>query len=168
MTLVERQRESWNKSNQLRREGKSKPRGKNKDAPNGTKWCPGCIQYLALAQFHKGGNGSYCRDCYSNSYHSSRLMRVYGITAEQYYEILDHQGGGCAICDRVLRSKKYSVDHNHKTGEVRGLLCNPCNNRILGSAKDDPSILRRAADYLEKPPAREVIGVHTVPDRTGS
>lgn len=129
----------------------------NKAAPAGTKWCPECRKYLSLSSFKRGGKASYCSRCAIHVSYSSFIRRTYGITLNQYYEILDGQGGGCAICLRVLKTKKYSVDHNHKTGEVRGLLCNPCNNRILGTARDDPATLRRAADYLEEPPARAIL-----------
>lgn len=51
-----------------------------------------------------------------------------------------------------------SVDHDHATSLVRGLACKMCNNRLLTAARDDPEILRRAADYLEHPPAVRIIG----------
>jgi hypothetical protein len=82
------------------------------------------------------------------------LRRRNGITLEQYNELLERQGGGCAICGK-LSSEEYNgkflhVDHDHKTGKVRGLLCND-HNHGLGQFHDDPVLLRRAADYLERP-----------------
>ncbi len=83
----------------------------------------------------------------------SYLLYHYGITERRYQEILDEQGGGCGIC--AARKKpngpNLSVDHCHKTGTIRGILCSRCNERLLTSARDQPDILRAAADYLERP-----------------
>ena len=59
----------------------------------------------------------------------SNLRIKYGITREQYFEMLEEQGYKCAICGkpRELHSRNFAVDHNHKTGKVRGLLCDGCN-----------------------------------------
>lgn len=80
-------------------------------------------------------------------------LRRYGLSKEDYYAMLAAQGGGCAICgspDPRNRSKanRFSVDHCHKTGDVRGLLCGPCNTGI-GQLNDDPKILTAAIGYLE-------------------
>lgn len=78
-------------------------------------------------------------------------MRKYGITGEIYQRILSRQGNRCAICrsenagDR--RGMRFHVDHNHKTGKVRGLLCNNCNLG-LGKFKDNPKLFHRAFKYL--------------------
>lgn len=69
----------------------------------------------------------------------------YGITERQYQDLFNAQNGKCAICRcpyAVL-----CIDHDHATGKVRGLLCKSCNF-LLGMAKDLPSLLRRAAEYL--------------------
>lgn len=80
------------------------------------------------------------------------LRRTYGITLVQYNEMLAAQGGGCAICgtdDPKGKSGTYfAVDHNHETGENRGLLCNQCN-RALGLFGEDINTLRSAIEYLE-------------------
>lgn len=78
------------------------------------------------------------------------LKRLYGITEEQYDELFSRQDGLCAVCQRDASefSVRLAVDHNHKTGEVRGLLCNFCNHRVVGR-HTDPLLLRRVADYLE-------------------
>jgi hypothetical protein len=76
------------------------------------------------------------------------LVRKYGISLEDYSNMLNRQNGKCAICGKPEPEKKrLDVDHCHKTGRVRGLLCTSCN-RVLGHAWDDPERLRRAADYL--------------------
>lgn len=75
------------------------------------------------------------------------LRRKYGITQEQYEEVLKKQKGRCAICKkkRVLK-----IDHCHKTGKFRQLLCGNCNTG-LGMFADDPKLLKRAAKYLTLP-----------------
>lgn len=83
---------------------------------------------------------------------ASYVKRTYGLTADDVAAILAVQGGVCPGC---LRRPK-DIDHCHKTDEVRGVLCGTCNRRILPSARNDPAILRRLADYLENPPARAV------------
>jgi hypothetical protein len=55
-----------------------------------------------------------------------------GVTDAEYERLLAAQGGGCAICDHPPRTRRLHVDHDHKTGEVRGLLCHRCN-RLLAS-----------------------------------
>ena len=77
-------------------------------------------------------------------------MKRYGITPEIYDEMLNQQKGVCAICGngkKHKRQKYLHVDHNHKTGKVRGLLCIRCNT-ILGNSKDDVNILENAIKYL--------------------
>jgi hypothetical protein len=77
------------------------------------------------------------------------IERSFGVSKGRYFEILASQGGGCAICGGPSKGiGKFHVDHCHKTGVVRGLLCSECNLG-LGKFKDDPGRLRRAASYLE-------------------
>ena len=78
-----------------------------------------------------------------------KLKRNYGITIEQYDALLVKQNGLCAICQNVSGRKKLSVDHDHQTGKVRGLLCNPCN-LSLGGFKDRSKLLAQAIIYLDK------------------
>ena len=79
------------------------------------------------------------------------LRRMYGISPDLYYAFLKRQNNCCAICfsDTPGRRRKFAVDHNHKTGMIRGLLCTTCNNG-LGYFKDSPKIMQRAVDYLEE------------------
>ncbi len=84
---------------------------------------------------------------------AQKLLKRYGITMDQYNTLLYQQDGVCAICGRPCRiNKNLSVDHDHRTNEVRGLLCDDCNNG-LERFKDDPDLLRKAIEYLngEKP-----------------
>jgi hypothetical protein len=73
---------------------------------------------------------------------------MYGITLEQYDEMLVAQGGVCAVCKREPRDDiSLHVDHDHATGVIRGLLCFRCNNS-LGDLGDDPEVMQAAALYL--------------------
>lgn len=74
----------------------------------------------------------------------------YGITVEESEKMLADQDGKCAICDAQLSyaDQTACIDHCHATGRVRGILCQHCN-RGLGAFRDDPHILRQAADYAE-------------------
>jgi len=82
-----------------------------------------------------------------------QLQQLYGITHEDYERMLEEQKGKCAICgtDKPRRKGRlyFSVDHCHDTGKVRGLLCDFCNNGI-GRLNDDPALLRKAIEYLER------------------
>lgn len=76
-----------------------------------------------------------------------KLRQRYGIGLEEYKEMLANQGGLCAIC-RGKRSYPLDVDHDHKTGKIRGLLCKMCNHRLLPACHDDVVLLLRAVAYL--------------------
>jgi hypothetical protein len=80
-----------------------------------------------------------------------RLMATYGITLEQYNELLEKQNHCCAICDRHENEfkSKLCVDHNHITREIRGLLCTYCNHRVVGRHRDGDA-LRKVADYIDQ------------------
>lgn len=78
------------------------------------------------------------------------LKCFYGLTLLAYEERLQEQGGVCKICGGNNPSgKQLSVDHDHKTGEIRGLLCSKCNTGI-GLFDDSPERLRATANYLDK------------------
>jgi hypothetical protein len=81
------------------------------------------------------------------------LKSLYGIECGWYQTTFEAQCGKCAICGRNnsgrSNSKRFCVDHNHITGEVRGLLCHPCNSGI-GKLKDDISLLQSAIHYLQQ------------------
>ena len=75
------------------------------------------------------------------------MYRKYGVTRKDYDTMLVAQAGVCAICGKAENGKRLAIDHCHKTGEVRGLLCALCNTAI-GKLNDDPELLERAAMYL--------------------
>jgi hypothetical protein len=106
------------------------------------------------------GLSRYCRACNKKKcsgrylknkerHRDDRLHHDFGISAEEYDQLLEKQGGGCAICGEKPRSRRLAVDHDHVTGRVRGLLCDG-HNLALGHFKDRPDHLRIAAEYLER------------------
>jgi hypothetical protein len=129
--------------------------------PDGFKWCPDCAVVKPLTEFVRNasqpsGLAPYCKPCHnargkaskdkiggSRTYH---LKRRYGISAEDADAMLAAQGGLCAICEAAPAAH---VDHDHETGAVRALLCFNCNGG-LGQFKDDPRVLRAAAEYVEE------------------
>lgn len=101
----------------------------------------------------------YMREYRKNSPEKVRgneLRKKFGIGIEQYDAMLNAQNGVCAICMKPETStnprtglpRRLAVDHCHKQGHIRKLLCQGCNQG-LGNFRDDPKLLRAAADYLE-------------------
>jgi Recombination endonuclease VII len=88
---------------------------------------------------------------------SAYLQRTYAITLEEWESILAFQGGTCAICGEPPKTRALHTEHDHSTGLVRGLACFFCNAQILRQ-RVTPELLRRAADYLDDPPAVKVLG----------
>jgi len=86
--------------------------------------------------------------------HDYRLKKIYNINIEQYNLLLKKQHYCCAICKKSIQQikhkkvKKLGVDHNHLTGQVRGLLCHKCNSG-LGSFEENLTILKNAMKYLK-------------------
>ena len=103
------------------------------------------INYMATIGRAKA-NARYCPEKRSQS-----IVKSYGLTLEKYDQILAAQKGGCAICHsktaKTKRNGRFCVDHDHATGEVRGLLCAPCN-RGIGLLQDNAEILDAGAAYL--------------------
>lgn len=95
------------------------------------------------------GKARYEREKHNRPWLERHLRRSYGITVEQYESMLAAQGGVCAICGGPQTGKNWHVDHDHETGEVRGILCHGCNH-ALGGARDNPDTLIAAAKYLWK------------------
>lgn len=90
------------------------------------------------------------------------LLRGYGLTHEDYEQMHADQGGVCVICekaetarDRMGRVRRLAVDHDHETGEVRGLLCHACNI-ALGYLDEDPERMESAAAYIRAAAARRL------------
>jgi hypothetical protein len=100
---------------------------------------------------HKEEYREYNRKWVSNNrdkQKASNLKHKYDMKLSEFNLMRELQGDRCIVCDAGFTTSP-CVDHCHVTGKVRGLLCATCN-LMLGYAQDDPSILRRAAEYLEK------------------
>ena len=78
-----------------------------------------------------------------------RLKNDYGMTEADWYVLLESQNYGCAICGARESYRRLSVDHCHKTGKVRGILCDACNHAI-GRMEDNPDRLIAAAEFLRR------------------
>jgi hypothetical protein len=88
----------------------------------------------------------------SRSERNSRLKYKFGISADEYDAMFAKQGSRCALCyttENQAEGKSMPVDHDHATGFVRAILCYSCNIS-LGKFRDDPALLRKAADYVER------------------
>lgn len=121
-------------------------------APAGQRWCAGCQSYRDEVDY-RGDKHTQCWACRSAKSHASMTERVYGLTGEQYDALLDLQGGGCAVCGARPKSKRLAVDHDHRTGAVRGLLCKRHNKDALGSLHDSIAQVVALWHYLNTPPA---------------
>lgn len=109
----------------------------------------------------KDENLDFCNATHKHSYISQRwsnIKRTYGLTKEEYLELLYKQNQRCAICGSKGQKRKgrqrilpgnLEVDHDHKTGKVRELLCMQCN-LLLGTSKDNRIILTSAIRYLSR------------------
>lgn len=135
--------------------------------PEDEKFCTCCTTCRPLAWFQRRGTrdklGTRCSTCREDPEYIAReramrrrwaLKKNFNVTPEWYDEKLAEQGGGCAICGEtdpaagMTRSFDYlHIDHNHKTGENRGILCSGCNVGI-GHFGEDPERLEAAARYL--------------------
>jgi len=126
----------------------------------GVQKCIKCKHLLSYKSFNRdsgehNGFRKVCKECSKAPVRVACLKRNYGISREQYVEMHKQQGGVCKICGKPETAKRgqttleLSVDHNHKTGKVRGLLCCNCNH-ALGTVKEDTKILKSAIKYLEE------------------
>ena len=143
-----------------------------KSADCHTSWCKLCNSERVKKAYHKDVEVSRARDRTKHAknrenknaksrtyYHANKdkyrnyhLKKCYGIKQVDYEMMLRYQQNKCAICNDELNNKLL-VDHNHKTEEIRGLLCNSCN-ALIGYAKENPDILNSAIDYLTDYPAQ--------------
>jgi len=135
------------------------------------KKCTKCKQsYLATSEFFYKRNtavdglDSWCKNCkkeYDNKHNERKRLEKYDITTREYEKMRIEQDNKCAICgidfdylnkikkDIVPRTGKPRIDHDHRSGKVRGLLCSDCNI-VLGCFKDNPLIILKAINYLRE------------------
>ena len=124
------------------------------------KRCSSCRLLQLIKHFNQRGESSdgyrgQCKKCLNKrgrnaSDRKRYLKRKYGITVEQYDLILKKQGACCAICGGINpNGQRLAIDHDHKTGHVRGLLCSKCN-RGLGKFEDSIQLLQAAINYLKE------------------
>ena len=127
-------------------------------APATEKQCIICDEVKPLSEYSltpAGHPRNRCKPCRANQQspergREARIKREYGITQADYFRILTEQDFHCACCPTKPEDTPHGwldIDHNHDTGEVRGLLCNPCN-RAIGLAKDNHQTIQNWIDYL--------------------
>jgi hypothetical protein len=107
--------------------------------------CKECIKECRRNKYNSGDG----KKKYRQSVRSLLLEKKYGISKEQFDIMLKQQSGLCCICGNKEKDRELSVDHDHKTGAIRGLLCRHCNFAI-GILKDDVGIMSRMIMYLQK------------------
>lgn len=145
--------------------------------PTDTKACTRCGEVKLITEFHSHSQKphlfmSHCKACgtlikrerwnrigperrYASQF--KRRLKRYGMTPQSYEEMLIAQGRRCAICRTTdpgstpnhKGEARFAVDHDHKTGTVRGLLCGFCNTG-LGHFRDDVALMARAITYIEE------------------
>jgi len=126
-----------------------------KPSCGGNLYCADCAKVVRRRNHAKGQREWRAADPQRHVYNMARHnLKKYGLTVEDYFEMLSKQGGKCAICltnEPKGRGKfrQFAVDHCHKSGRVRALLCNSCNG-ALGMVSDKPEILLKMIDYLKE------------------
>ncbi|WP_405738856.1 endonuclease VII domain-containing protein [Streptomyces sp. NBC_00028] len=133
-----------------RREAMGKAVREHVEVPAGHKLCRTCGEVKPHSEWHRNATASdglstRCKACRAVQGRQDHLKRQYGMTEAERDEMVASQMGLCVIC---LKAPAVHVDHCHKTGRVRGVLCFNCNSAI-GKLGDDPDAVRRAAAYLE-------------------
>lgn len=135
-----------------KRERQGKPVRDRPLVPDGHKYCPDCKTVKPRAEWHRAtrshdGLGPYCKSCSAERNRRGYLRRTFGLDDASLRAMLDEQGGRCAIC---RDDAPQHIDHDHATGEIRGVLCSKCNMG-LGLFDDDPARLDSAIRYLRRP-----------------
>ena len=122
-----------------------------------TRYCSECEEEKPADTEHfrfysNGYLSGRCRECEKPQIRRYHLRQKFDVDSELYELLYREQGGICAVCGSTNpgKGRKYfSIDHDHKTDRIRGLLCNTCNVAI-GALRDDIDLLRAAIAYLAK------------------
>ena len=116
-----------------------------KRTAGGKTYCQACIIEKAKERYNR--DEAFRKQ--NSTYRKEQGRRLkYGITGDQFQEMLSAQKHECAICESSLIGVKVCVDHDHVTNVIRGLLCHHCNV-ALGHFRDRTDLLQRAIEYLE-------------------
>lgn len=112
--------------------------------------CPKGHEFTPENSYVNPRTGSrQCRACQYEWSKRGFRRDLYGLSLAQYEDLLRQQSGRCAICGTDRNGGvAMGVDHDHRTGDIRGLLCDPCNIG-LGGFRDDPALLAAASAYLQ-------------------
>lgn len=121
-----------------------------------TKVCPKCGVEKPLESFSPRGKYrdstqryGYCRPChsvYQRGINRVSLLKRYGLVPEQYQKMLEMQGGVCWVCGKPPKNIRLAVDHDHRTGRVRALVCFYCNRNRLGT--NTPETAQRVLELV--------------------
>lgn len=119
----------------------------------GEKWCVGHKRWELPYMFGKDsgkadGLDRECKEAKSKRNLLLKLKHRYGLDFETLTDMLEKQDFHCLICGNDISGNSFDIDHDHRTGKVRGILCHPCNS-LLGYARDSIERLRSAIVYLE-------------------
>lgn len=122
-----------------------------------SKYCKWCVSEFTPISH----NNTYCcKECARKAKKDIYYQNKYGIGYKEYMILLMKQNKECAICgtsrDKTNSDIAFAVDHNHITGEVRGLLCNKCN-QALGLLGDNKEGLKKALNYLKSKPTGYIV-----------
>lgn len=101
-----------------------------------------CVKCGSTEKYKKGD----CKPCFKKRVQVRYRLKKYGVTGETFDRMVEEQGGLCAICGEA---KATHLDHSHRTGKVRGILCMQCN-AALGSFRDSEKHLMSAIEYLRR------------------
>lgn len=122
-----------------------------------SKTCTKCLVEKPVTEFWNLSFDSrykrhYCKPCgrswrKTDAGVSTRLKSIYGIDVSTYNEMLKLQDGKCAICKKLPGKRRFNVDHNHNTNEIRGLLCMHCN-LMIGFFEKNRITVKMIAEYL--------------------
>ena len=134
--------------------GMTPPKRRSQAAvPAGFKQCTTCKHVKLLAAFPKDRSGKqgrchHCTECQRDYW----LQFTYGVTNQDYESLLARQKNRCALCQTTnlqkQRGTRLAVDHDHKTGQIRGLLCRACNQLVIGIIEKRNISIDRLRKYL--------------------